>query len=83
MLDFLGFIVTAALVVLAVNAVMTFMHVSPSTGRAGRSLERHYAAAGSAWMVAIKKLFYINDLYWLCWQSGANLSLPAIGGNAA
>ena len=27
------------------------------------------------------KYFYINDLDWLCWQSGANLSLPAIWGN--
>jgi hypothetical protein len=30
MLDFLGFIATAALMVLAVNAVITFMDVSPS-----------------------------------------------------
>jgi hypothetical protein len=28
------------------------------------------------------KLFYINALRWLCWQSDANPSLPAIGGNA-
>src|SRR5262249_16194203 len=31
MLDFLGFIATAALMVLAVNAVITFMDVSPSS----------------------------------------------------
>ena len=30
-----------------------------------------------------RKYFYINDLGWLCWQSEANLSLPAIWGNAA
>ena len=28
-------------------------------------------------LVRDRKLFYINDLCWLCWQSGANLSLPA------
>ena len=29
-----------------------------------------------------RNFIYVNDLRWLCWQSGANLSLPAILGNA-
>ena len=28
------------------------------------------------------KYFYINDVWWLCWQSEANPSLPAIWGIA-
>jgi hypothetical protein len=44
MLDFLGFIATAALMVLAVNAVITFMDGfakrETDSGNAGRALDR-------------------------------------------
>jgi len=33
-------------------------------------------------LVMDRKSFDINDLGWLCWQSEANLSLPAIWGIA-
>jgi hypothetical protein len=33
-------------------------------------------------LAKIRKFLYINHLMWLCWQARANLSLPAIWGNA-
>lgn len=61
MLDFLGFIVTAALMVLAVNAIITFMDVTQSAkltlaGLAGLWIGIA-AAAASVGMVAISKPF--------------------------
>jgi len=61
MLDFLGFIATLALMVLAVNAVITFMGVSPSAKLTLATLAGLWigiaAAAGSAGMIAISKPF--------------------------
>ena len=57
MLDFLGFIVTLALMVIAVNAVITFMDVSQSAKLTLAALAGVWigiaAAAGSAGMIAI------------------------------
>ena len=67
MLDFLGFIVTAALMVLAVNAVITFMDVSPSAKLTLATLAGLWiglaAAAGSAGMIAISKPFPVVGLF--------------------
>src|SRR6188472_3500491 len=67
MLDFFGFIATAALMVLAVNAVITFMDVSPSAKLALATLAGLWigiaAAAGSAGMIAISKPFPVVGLF--------------------
>jgi hypothetical protein len=67
MLDFLGFIATAALMVLAVNAVITFMDVSPSAKLTLATLAGLWigiaAAAGSAGMIAISKPFPLVGLF--------------------
>ena len=67
MLDFLGFIATAALMVLAVNAVITFMDVSPSAKLTVATLTGLWigiaAAAGSAGMIAISKPFPVVGLF--------------------
>src|SRR5262245_19016870 len=67
MLDFLGFIATAALMVLAVNAVITFMDVSPSAKLILATLAGLWigmaAAAGSAGMIAISKPFPVVGLF--------------------
>jgi hypothetical protein len=67
MLDFLGFIATAALMVLAVNAVITFMDVSPSAKLTLATLTGLWigiaAAAGSAGMIAISKPFPVVGLF--------------------
>ena len=67
MLDFLGFIATAVLMVLAVNAIITFMDVSQSAkltlaGLAGLWIGIA-AAAASAGMVAISKPFPVIGLF--------------------
>jgi hypothetical protein len=67
MLDFLGFIATAALMVLAVNAVITFMDVSPNAKLILATLAGLWigiaAAAGSAGMIAISKPFPVVGLF--------------------
>src|SRR5262245_61419258 len=67
MLDFLGFIVTSALMVLAVNAVITFMDVSPSAKLLLATLAGLWigiaAVAGSTGMVAISKPFPVVGLF--------------------
>src|SRR5262245_13526069 len=67
MLDFFGFIVTSALMVLAVNAVITFMDVSQSAKLTLATLAGLWigiaAAAGSAGMVAISKPFPVVGLF--------------------
>src|SRR6185437_4396395 len=67
MLDFLGFIATLALMVLAVNAVITFMGVSPSAKLTLATLAGLWigiaAAAGSAGMIAISKPFPVVGLF--------------------
>ena len=66
MLDFLGFIVTAALMVLAVNAIITFMDVSQSAKLSLAGLAGLWigiaAAAASAGVVAISKPFPVIGL---------------------
>jgi len=77
MLDFLGFISTSALMVLAVNAVITFMDVSPSAKLSLATLAGLWigiaAAAGSAGMIAISKPFPVVGLF-----VGVPLVTPAI-----
>jgi hypothetical protein len=67
MLDFLGFIATSALMVLAVNAVITLMDVSPSAKLILATLAGLWigiaAAAGSAGMVAVSKPFPVVGLF--------------------
>jgi hypothetical protein len=67
MLDFLGFIVTLALMVLAVNAVITFMDVSQSAKLTLAALAGLWigitAAAGSTGMIAISKPFPVVGLF--------------------
>ena len=67
MLDFLGFIVTLALMVLAVNAVITFMDVSQSAKLTLAALAGLWigiaAAAGSAGTIAISKPFPVVGLF--------------------
>ena len=67
MLDFLGFIVTLALMVIAVNAVITFMDVSQSAKLTLAALAGVWigiaAAAGSAGMIAISKPFPVIGLF--------------------
>src|SRR6478672_3609291 len=67
MLDSLGFIATAALMVLAVNAIITFMDVSPSAKLILATLAGLWigiaAAAGSAGMIAISKPFPVVGLF--------------------
>jgi hypothetical protein len=67
MLDFLGFIVTAALMVLAVNAVITFMDVSQSAKLTLAALAGLWigiaAAAASAGMLPISKPFPVIGLF--------------------
>ena len=67
MLDFLGFIVTLALMVIAVNAVITFMDVSQSAKLTLAALAGVWigiaAAAGSAGMMAISKPFPVIGLF--------------------
>jgi hypothetical protein len=66
MVDFLGFIATAALMVLAVNAVITFMDVLQSaklTGSAGRRWIGIAAATASAGMLPISKPFLVIGLF--------------------
>jgi hypothetical protein len=67
MLDFLGFIATSALMVLAVNAVITFMDASPSAKLILATLAGLWigiaAAAGSAGMVAVSKPFPVVGLF--------------------
>jgi len=71
MLDFLGFIATAALMVLAVNAVITFMDVSPSAKLILATLAGLWisiaAAAGSAAMQQLPWSFVPTVLvpFWL------------------
>src|SRR5688572_15656894 len=67
MLDFLGFIVTAALMVLAVNAVITFMDASQNAKLTLAALAGLWiglaAAAASAGMIAISKPFPVIGLF--------------------
>jgi hypothetical protein len=71
MLDLLGFIATAALMVLAVNAVITFMDVSPSAKLILATLAGLWisiaAAAGSAAMQQLPWSFVPTVLvpFWL------------------
>jgi hypothetical protein len=66
-LDFLGFILTLALMVLAVNAVITFMDVSQSAKLYLAALAGLWigiaAAAGSAGTIAISKPFPVVGLF--------------------
>jgi hypothetical protein len=66
-LDFLGFILTLALMVLAVNAVITFMDVSQSAKLNLAALAGLWigiaAAAGSAGTIAISKPFPVVGLF--------------------
>jgi hypothetical protein len=68
MLDFLGFIATAALMVLAVNAVITFMDVSPSAKLTLATLAGLWigvaAAAGSAGMIQSRNPSLSSDYLW-------------------
>jgi hypothetical protein len=54
MLDFLGFIATAALMVLAVNAVIIFMDVSQSAKPLPRRLCRSPSLHRSSWDSSVK-----------------------------
>ena len=67
MLDFLGFIVTAALMVLAVNAVITLMDLSPRAKLTLATLAGLWiglaAAAGAAGMLAISRPFPVIGLF--------------------
>jgi hypothetical protein len=67
MLDFLGFIATSALMVLAVNAVITFMDASPSAKLILATLAGLWigiaAAVGFAGMVAVSKPFPVVGLF--------------------
>jgi hypothetical protein len=67
MLDFLGFIATAALMVLAVSAVITFINVSPNAKLILATLAGLWigiaAAAGSAGTVAISKPIPVVGLF--------------------
>ena len=67
MLDFLGFIVTVALMVLAVNAVITFMDIPQSAKLTLAALAGLWiglaAAAGSAGMIAISKPFPVVGVF--------------------
>ena len=67
MLDFLGFIVTLSLMVIAVNAVITFMDVSQSAKLTLAALAGVWigiaAGAGSAGMIAISKPFPVIGLF--------------------
>ena len=56
MLDFLGFIITSALMVFAVNAVITFMDVSHSAKLILAALERHLLRQQS------RRIFRLVDL---------------------
>ena len=47
------------------------------TGRNLAGIREEFAS-----LAMIINSFYINDLWWLCWQSEANPSLPAIWGIA-
>ena len=61
MLDFLGFIITSALMVFAVNAAITFMDGSPSAKLILAALERHLLRQQS------RRIFRLVDLPW--WRS--------------
>ena len=67
MLDFLGFIITSALMVFVVNAVITFMDVSQSAKLILAALAGLWigiaAAAGSAGTIAISKPFPVVGLF--------------------
>ena len=64
MLDFLGFIITSALMVFAVNAVITFMDVSQSAKLILAALERHLLRQQS------RRIFRLVDLPWWRRSSG-------------
>jgi len=67
MLDFLGFIATAALMVLAVNAVITFMDISPRAKLTLATLCGLWiglaAAAGAAGMLVVSRPFPVIGLF--------------------
>src|SRR5262245_18479495 len=63
MLDLIGTVVTAALMVFAVNAVIVFMDISRFASLAGGLWIGLSAAAGAAGMIAISKPFPVVGIF--------------------